>query len=123
MVDPAGDGLNFLGDGPIQVIAKGKVVFHIAETHHFLRQGPAACAAFAPDFAEGYVHPQGPAPLFHQGQLLVAVRGEAVDGHHRRQAIDPGNVLHMPQQIGQPRLQGGQVLLTQLRLGAAAMVL
>ena len=94
-----------------------------AQADDLLSQGLAALAALGPHLGQGHVDPQGAALVLHQAQLRLGVGGEAVDGHHAGQAVDLGDVLHVAEQVGQAGLQGGQVLLAQLGLGAAAVVL
>ena len=83
----------------------------------------AAPAALLPYLRQGHLRPVGGAGLLHQCQLRRRVAGEAVQGHHRRQAIDLRDVLDVPQQIGDASAQGCRVLRGQLSFIGAAVEL
>ena len=87
-VDLGDDGPQLVLDGGVQLVSLVEVVGLLAQAHHFLGQGLAALAAFAPDLGQGHVHAQSLALLLDEGQLRLGIQGEAVDGDHTGQAED-----------------------------------
>ena len=110
-------------NGGVGVIGEAEAALLFTQPDHLPGQGHASLAALAPDLAESHVDAQSPAPVLHQLELGLGVGGEAVDGHHARQAKDVGNVAHVLKQVGQAFFQGLQVFLIQVGLGRAAVVL
>ena len=123
MVDLLDNGLDLVLDGSIRIIAEGEVVGLVAQADDLLAQLDAAFAALAPNLGQSNVDTQSLALLLNQLQLGLGILGEAVDSNHAGQLVNLGDVLHVPQQVGQALLQSLQILLAGLGLGHAAVVL
>ena len=107
----------------IQRIGAGETARRFTQPDHLAGKGHAALAALGPYLGQSHVDAQGAALVLYQPQLGLCIGGEAVDGHHAGQAVDGGDVLHVPQQVGKAALQRGKVFRAQSPLGTAAVML
>ena len=120
-VDSLGQGQQLVPDGKGGIVGEAEVVFPLQRPQDAVGQLHAASAALLPHLRQGHLRPIGGTGLLHQCQLCRRVGGEAVQGHHRRQAVDLRDVLDVPQQIGKAPAQGCRVLRGQLGLIGTAV--
>ncbi len=93
------------------------------DAQHFGGQLFSAFAAAAPYIGKRHIDAIFLAGFGNHVQFSICIGIELIDSHHSRQTINPCDVLHMFEKVGQAFFQRFQVFLIQVSLGRAAVVL